>query len=94
MPVVKLVPEETIFFLCDVQTRFSTLLILQEYDWRLNWRPVEDVIHGYDHVVAISNKMFKIAKVSTICLNYFSVTDNIDSTPGARYTCRGDWAEP
>lgn len=23
MPIVKLVPEETVFFLCDVQTRFS-----------------------------------------------------------------------
>ena len=40
MPVVKLVPEESVFFLCDVQTRFSTLLILQAYDWRLNYDDV------------------------------------------------------
>jgi nicotinamidase-related amidase len=48
MPVVKLVPEETIFFLCDVQARFKA------------------IIHGYNHVVTTSNKMFKIAKVLDI----------------------------
>jgi len=48
MPVAKLVPEETVFFLCDVQTRFRSL------------------IHGYEDVVATSNKMLKVAKVLNV----------------------------
>ncbi|CAA7259492.1 unnamed protein product [Cyclocybe aegerita] len=41
----KLVPRSTLFFLCDVQTKF---------------RPA---IYGYEHVVATSNKMIKLAKL-------------------------------
>ncbi|KAF8974717.1 Isochorismatase-like protein [Flammula alnicola] len=47
-PSPKLDPASTVFFLCDVQTKF---------------RPA---IYGYEHVVATSNKMVKLAKLLNI----------------------------
>ncbi|TBU50519.1 Isochorismatase hydrolase [Dichomitus squalens] len=46
--VVRLIPGRTVFFVCDIQTRFRTL------------------IHGFDHVVATSGKMLKLAKIMDV----------------------------
>ncbi|KAI0786457.1 Isochorismatase-like protein [Abortiporus biennis] len=43
--VVKLIPGRTVFFVCDIQTRFRS------------------AIHGFEEMVATSNKMLKVAKV-------------------------------
>ncbi|KAI0662925.1 Isochorismatase hydrolase [Cubamyces menziesii] len=43
--VIRLIPGRTVFFVCDIQTRFRPL------------------IYGFDHVVATSRKMLKLAKV-------------------------------
>ncbi|KAI0723509.1 Isochorismatase hydrolase [Earliella scabrosa] len=48
--LTRLKPGRTVFFLCDVQTRFRTLT------------------HGFDHVVATSSKMLKLAKILDIPL--------------------------
>ncbi|KAJ8502120.1 hypothetical protein ONZ51_g249 [Trametes cubensis] len=52
--VVRLIPGRTVFFVCDIQTRFRPL------------------IYGFDHVVATSRKMLKLAK-DTSGADYASV---------------------
>jgi hypothetical protein len=54
---------KTLFFLCDVQERFSEHILLAFY-----WREASicasgNAIHGFDEVVSTANKMLKIAKV-------------------------------
>jgi hypothetical protein len=73
MPYVsKLVPEETVFFLCDVQTRFSTLRSASTVN-RGNWLSPENHIFGFDEVVLTVNKMLKIAKVTTTTIISYCV---------------------
>ncbi|KAI0069165.1 Isochorismatase hydrolase [Artomyces pyxidatus] len=44
-PIVKVIPGRTVFFVCDIQTRFRA------------------AIHGFESIVATSNKMLKLAKI-------------------------------
>jgi len=48
MPIPRLVPANTLFFLCDIQTKFRS------------------AIHGYDQVIATSNKLVQLAKILDI----------------------------
>ncbi|KAJ3503864.1 hypothetical protein NLJ89_g8239 [Agrocybe chaxingu] len=57
----KLVPRSTLFFLCDVQTKFSKIQYF--YDFWLFMPSPGPAIYGYEHVVATSNKMIKLAKL-------------------------------
>ena len=87
MPVPTLVPANTLFFLCDIQTKFRALAPPSSSS-PFSSAP-ETAIHGYDHVVATANKLIKLAKVrlsipgARQCRSQCSMLD-----PG--HWCRGD----
>jgi hypothetical protein len=54
----------TLFFLCDIQTKFSKLLQRSSAPSPERGATAEPAIYGYEHVVATANKMLKLAKVS------------------------------
>lgn len=56
-------PSSTIFFLCDVQTKFSQFNShLNNSSWPLLL--AGPAIHGFEHIVSTANKMLKLAKVN------------------------------
>jgi hypothetical protein len=77
MAVGKLVPEDTVFFLCDVQTRFSMCTSPIRKSLSLILLFTGSLIHGFEDVVATANKMLKIAKVCSQmhCKSPFGVID-------------------
>ena len=64
--VVKIIPERSVILICDLQTRFSMLFIILQYEVSTN--SLYDCILGpavshFDKVVTTVNKMLKFAKV-------------------------------
>ena len=62
--IARLVPERTVFFLCDVQERSSELessfLVIMSH-------PCPGLtIYGFDELVLTINKILKVAKVSLL----------------------------
>ena len=53
----------TLFFLCDIQTKFSELPLCTSALPPERGATPEPAIYGYSHVVATANKMLKMAKV-------------------------------
>jgi len=54
--------QNTVFLLCDIQTKFSKTAALLPAASNAN-SPSGNAIHGLDQVVDTANKMLKIAKV-------------------------------
>ena len=59
--IARLVPERTVFFLCDVQERSSEL----DSSFVIMSHPCPgSTIYGFDELVLTINKILKVAKVS------------------------------
>lgn len=84
--VPKLDPDKTLFFLCDVQTRFSEQPVLASYPAQ---RAPGSAIYAFDELVLTCQKMLKIAKVTLIPINR-----RRSFLLGTRNTRHRDRAEP
>jgi hypothetical protein len=65
-PVVKIIPERSVFLLCDLQTRFSMSFGLDNSRREICSRWVQQLgpaVHHFDKIVMTVNKMVQIAKV-------------------------------
>jgi hypothetical protein len=65
--VVKLVPNQTAFLFCDLQTKFRMqTLSLSLCASFVDLFPSEPAIYGFDSLVATGNKLIQVAKVPSI----------------------------
>ena len=67
-------PESTIFFLCDIQSKFRApvLSLYSIQTFLYSFSLLGPVINGFDHVVATANKLLNIAKVNILYSTSFS----------------------
>ena len=93
--IAKLVPQETVFFLCDLQTRFSASCTPTWTHWDLIilimlWS-AGSLIHGYEDVVITTNKMLQVAKASS-CPHASGII--IDTHVGLEHTSPRNGTKP
>ena len=79
--VVKLIPSKTAFLVCDIQTRFRAQLVFLALLSLLakSLFSSESAIHGFDSVVATSNKLLKVAKVEQLRVVLTALTPVADT---------------